>query len=415
MLDIERLFHIASGFKIEDIADIAGFHEKGNINRDAYLLRCHPGGWENEYLLQRLNTEVFTRPQRVVKSVSAWVKAQGDYLARNPHIEDWVPIELVPHRDGGDWAIVHGDRGTEYWRLMKKIPHCRSFKSLGATGDRPDQLRIAEEMGRGLALNADLTSDLHPDHIETALLGYRNTPLYIDQYRAIVSDSPANLLPEDHDLRSATETLFHSVLTQEERKRRFDDPELAEWLKLIEDNLDFAVSLHRDVQNGVVRKTAIHGDTKIENFLFCLHTGEVRSLVDLDTIMPYTWLADWGDMVRSLCNVAGEKESDLSKVVVDQEVYAAVIRGFLRTTEACLPEEIERMHDAVSTITFELGLRFFTDYLRGDNYFQLADFDPQDLNRVRGLAQLKLFKELMACRPWAMEMINQSQRTRVGS
>ena len=205
------------------------------------------------------------------------------------------------------------------------------------------------------------------------------------------------------------------MLSPEERQRRLDDPELTEWFELIESNLDFAVRLHGDVQQGLVRKTAIHGDTKIENFLFCLHTGEVRSLVDLDTIMPYTWLADWGDMVRSLCNVAGEKESDLSKVVVDQEVYSAVIRGFLRTTEACVPAEIERMHDAVSTITFELGLRFFTDYLRGDNYFQLADSDPENLNRVRGLAQLKLFKELVDCRPWAMELINQSNRTRVGS
>jgi Ser/Thr protein kinase RdoA (MazF antagonist) len=230
----------------------------------------------------------------------------------------------------------------------------------------------------------------------------------------VVAGTAAEFLPQDPDLRSATESLFHSVLPAEERARRFNDPGLLEWFELIDQSLDFAVSLYQDVEEGKIRRTAIHGDTKIENFLFCQHTGRVRSLVDLDTIMPYTWLADWGDMVRSLCNVAGEKESDLSKVVVDREVYEAVTRGFLSTTEACPQEELARMPDAVATIAFELGLRFFTDYLRGDNYFQLSEGDPADLNRVRGLAQLKLFKELLACRDWAAGLIEASRRVQVG-
>ncbi len=414
MLNTDRLFEIASAFQIDDIADIAWFHEKGNINRDAFLVRRHPGGWENEFLLQRLNTDVFTRPERVVRSVSAWVAAQRDYLDRNTHITDWEPVELVPNRIEGDWTIIPGENGIEFWRLMKKIPHCRSFKSLAATGEREEQLRVAEEMGRGLALNSDLTSDLHPDHIETALLGYRNTPLYIAQYRAIRSGSEEGFLPEDADLRSATGALFTSVLAPSEREARLNDPELEEWYALIEENIDYAETLYRDVESGAIRRTAIHGDTKIENFLFCQRTGRVRSLVDLDTIMPYTWLADWGDMVRSLCNVAGEIEAELSKVVVDREVYVAVTRGFLSTTEACPPEEIKRMPDAVATITFELGLRFLTDYLRGDNYFQLSQDDPQNLNRIRGLAQLKLFRELMDCRDWATELIEESQRVKVG-
>jgi hypothetical protein len=410
MLNMDRLYEIASAFAIDDIADIAGFHEKGNINRDAFLVRRHPGGHENEFLLQRLNTDVFTRPERVVRSVSAWVAAQRSYLAKNSHITDWEPIELVPNRTEGDWTILHGELGLEYWRLMKKIPHCRSFKSLAATGEREEQLRIAEEMGRGLALNSDLTSDLHPDDVEIALLGYRNTPLYVAQYEAIVSGNAEPYLPQDPELRSATESLFYNVLPEGERMRRLNDPALHEWFELIDENLDFAQSLYNDVESGGIRRTAIHGDTKIENFLFCQYTGRVRSLVDLDTIMPYTWLADWGDMVRSLCNVAGEKEADLSKVVVDREVYAAVTRGFLSTTEACPLEEIKRMPDAVAIITFELGLRFLTDYLRGDNYFQLAEDDPANLNLIRGLAQLKLFRELCACREWAMDLIVEHQK-----
>jgi hypothetical protein len=110
--------------------------------------------------------------------------------------------------------------------------------------------------------------------------------------------------------------------------------------------------------------------------------------------MPHTWLADWGDMVRSLVNVAGEKERDLSRVQVDMDVYRAVARGFLSTAREVTPAEVELMADAPQIIALELGLRFLTDYLRGDSYFRLGQADPPDLNRVRAMAQLTLFRRL---------------------
>ncbi|MFN7367012.1 MAG: hypothetical protein ACK5P9_02845, partial [Armatimonadota bacterium] len=47
----------------------------------------------------------------------------------------------------------------------------------------------------------------------------------------------------------------------------------------------------------------------------------------------------------------------------------------------------------------ELGLRFLTDYLRGDNYFMLGEEDPADLNRVRAMVQLTLYERLREARP----------------
>ena len=110
--------------------------------------------------------------------------------------------------------------------------------------------------------------------------------------------------------------------------------------------------------------------------------------------MGYTWLADWGDLARSLVNVAGEKETDLDKVRVDEEVYEALTRGFLAVEGVAPPEEMKWMPRAVMTITFELGLRFLTDYLRGDNYFRVPAGEPKDLNRTRALVQLTLFDRL---------------------
>ena len=64
------------------------------------------------------------------------------------------------------------------------------------------------------------------------------------------------------------------------------------------------------------------------------------------------------------------------------------------------------MVPAVQAITLELGVRFLTDYLRGDNYFSLAPpLDAPDLNKVRAICQLTLFKRLLESADWAHAMM----------
>jgi hypothetical protein len=64
----------------------------------------------------------------------------------------------------------------------------------------------------------------------------------------------------------------------------------------------------------------------------------------------------------------------------------------------------------VEIIALELGIRFLTDYLRGDTYFRLGPLDPPDLNKVRGLSQLTLFERLRAERSWADGVIERLAR-----
>jgi hypothetical protein len=63
------------------------------------------------------------------------------------------------------------------------------------------------------------------------------------------------------------------------------------------------------------------------------------------------------------------------------------------------------MADAVEIITLELGLRFLTDYLRGDNYFGLGENDPDDLNKTRAIVQLTLYQRLRDARPWTEALL----------
>jgi hypothetical protein len=237
------------------------------------------------------------------------------------------------------------------------------------------------------------------DDLENPLPGYRDTRLYYDQLRSVLAghrtpEEAGELIPSDPTVRQSTEEHFLVHLDEPERRRRVDDPEFRPWIELVRAEESFGVSLLEGMESGRIRRLAIHGDTKLDNFLFSTRTGRVKALVDLDTIMPHTWLADWGDMVRSLVNVAGEKERDLSRVQVDTNVFRAVARGFLSTARQVTPPEVDLMVDAPQIIALELGLRFLTDYLRGDSYFKLGRADPPDLNRVRAMAQLSLFQRL---------------------
>jgi Ser/Thr protein kinase RdoA (MazF antagonist) len=184
-----------------------------------------------------------------------------------------------------------------------------------------------------------------------------------------------------------------------------DHPEVRPFLDLLRANEDFALQLQRGMADGRIRRSVIHGDTKLENFLFDARTGQVKALVDLDTIMGHTWLADFGDMVRSLCNVAGEKEARLDRVQVDLDIYRAVVTGFLRSARNVTAAELDLLVESVEVIALELGMRFLTDYLRGDSYFKVGPADPPDLNKIRGLAQLTLFQRLRAAGDEARETV----------
>jgi len=295
------------------------------------------------------------------------------------------------------------------WRLMHLISDVASYKSLSQVRNGKG-LETAEEMGRGLALTSDFANEMSVEGLATSLPGYRDAVGYYRQFHSVLAGRQSleevRGLPEDPEVLESTQHLYTLAIDPEEARQRREDPEIAPYIELALAHEEKALCLQKGIQSGELRKVAIHGDTKIENFLFCAKTGRVRSLVDLDTIMPYTWLADWGDMVRSLINVAGEKERDTEKIQVNKEVYEAVSRGFLGTVQGATAAELELMVPAVQAITLELGVRFLTDYLRGDNYFALSPpLDAPDLNKVRGICQLTLFKRLLESADWAHAMM----------
>ena len=125
----------------------------------------------------------------------------------------------------------------------------------------------------------------------------------------------------------------------------------------------------------------IHGDTKISNFLFSKSNYNVSALIDLDTCTSAPILFDLADCVRSCCNPKGEDTLDIEGVYFDLELYENCLLGYLSLPNTILStSEIYYLPYSIRTVTFELGLRFISDYFRGNIYFETQD-DSHNLRR----------------------------------
>jgi hypothetical protein len=396
---------IVTQFQVSDQVEVLPFPGKGNINLHTYEIKVEG----LSYLLQKVNSSVFAFPYRVMNGMCQSIQAQRESL-KVSSVENWEPIELVPTKEGKDFLDLTDEHGWSVWRLMVKIPDSCSFKSLSELPDRDKQLELAEEIGKGLAIYSDLTSSIDASTFEGSLPGYRDTALYIAQFHSVLAGNRSMgdalaLMPEDPVLKTSAGPHFVVSCPDEVYESRLNDPEVKRCIELIKSRERFAMQLWEAMRVGLIRNTLIHGDTKIENFLFDTKSLTVKSLVDLDTIMSFTWLADYGDMLRSMVNIAGEKESNPDNIQVDKEVFKSVTKGFLKTSNQVTLAEIELMFASIQIITLELGVRFLTDYIKGDTYFMLGEGDPEDLNKIRGIAQITLFERLVEFEDEAIKFI----------
>ena len=163
-----------------------------------------------------------------------------------------------------------------------------------------------------------------------------------------------------------------------------DDPKEARRLaKFVEDRREFATCLERAEASGELKRRMFHGDPKVNNIMIDDFTGKGTAMIDLDTVSPGLAHIDFGDAIRSLCNPAGEEELNLGKVTFDEDLFAAFCKGYMVEAGAFLTDaDRAYLYDAIRLVPFELGLRFFQDYLAGDVYFKVRQ-PGQNLNRAR--------------------------------
>ena len=114
--------------------------------------------------------------------------------------------------------------------------------------------------------------------------------------------------------------------------------------------------------------------------------------------MKGSLLYDYGDALRLGASTASEDETDLSKVNINFDLFDAFTDGYLKEVKSIITdEEITHILDGYFIMTFEVGMRFLTDFIDGDKYFTLSDNLKETrplINLERAKNQLKLAKEI---------------------
>lgn len=331
----------------------------GNVN-ETFLVE----GVDGPSVLQRLNTRVFNQPELVLQNLQVLGTHIDQKFSRgevHPLLQQrrWqLPTLLCTKADGQTW---HCCAAGNVWRTISYVPDCTCVDVVEGTEQ-------ARELGLGLGLFHLLISDLPPTALADTLEGFHITPLYLETY--------------------------HRALVQTECQ---PGALVDRCMAFIREREGLCDVLERAKARGELPLRPIHGDPKINNVLLDRSTGAAVALIDLDTVKPGLVHYDIGDCLRSCCNRLGEETEQIDAVHFDLDLADAVLEGYLEVAGSFLSHtEIQYIPDAARLISFELGLRFFSDHLMGNTYFKAT---RPDHNLQRALVQFQLTASIEAQLP----------------
>jgi Ser/Thr protein kinase RdoA (MazF antagonist) len=345
---------------------------RGNIN-DTFIVTLD-GAPEKHFVLQRINTGVFYEPQLIMRNMrlaASHIRTRLEHAAPGTDLRFEVPRVLLTENGSDHWM---GSDGS-FWRAMSFIEGARSFDTI-------QNADHAREVGFAVGIFHSLLDDLPPGMLTDTLKGFHITPLYLQHYDHILS----------------------------EKYGTNKSPEMAYCLNFVSRRRAWANVLEVAKSEGKLVPRTIHGDPKVDNIMIDDSTGRAVGIVDLDTVRPGLVHYDIGDCLRSGCNPAGEGAERPEDVYFDTDLCRAVLEGYLSAAGRFLAEnDFDYFYDSIRLITFELGLRFFTDYLEGDVYFRVK---RKEHNLVRALLQFKLTESIEAQEKTIRAIINETRRTR---
>lgn len=338
---------VANQFANGAIENVEAFGS-GNIN-DTFLVTLK----ESKFILQRINTQVFCQPQAVMQNIRFCTQHISDRLSKSSLDRRWETPQVIFTSANQDHYV---DENGSFWRALSLIENSRSHDTI-------QNLDHAEEIGYALGMFHSLISDLPPEQLTDTLEGFHITPRYLEQYDRVLAETTA--------VRA---------------------PEVNYCLKFICDRQFWAHVLENAKDSGKLMLRLMHGDPKINNILMDTTTEKAVSVIDLDTIKPGLIHYDIGDCLRSSCNAVGEETQDWEAVRFEPDLCQGVLRGYLTEAKVFFTEQdYLYLFDAIRLIAFELGLRFFTDYLAGDVYFKTT---YPEHNLMRSLVQFSLTQSI---------------------
>lgn len=345
LLDIIKNFDIRG-----DIKELNSINN-GIINT-TYVVKTDDKGNINKYLLQKINTSIFTEPFKLMKNIENVTK----YISLNDS-ESKDTINVIKAKNGLPLYVTSDPFShKEYYRVYNYIDNTISY-------NKSEKTEIVYNTGKAFGHFCKVLRDFPINDLEETIKDFHNTKKRYDKLIETYKLNPVNR--NNRAFKQISE-----IISREE--------ECSVLVNLLEDNkIPYRVT---------------HNDTKVNNVLMDSLTKEPVAVIDLDTVMKGSGLYDYGDGVRSAASNALEDETNLDNVYINMDMFKAYTDGYLSEMAPYLnEEEILNMANSIKIITLELAIRFLDDYLSGDTYFK-TNYDDHNLDRCKN--QLKLVNDI---------------------
>ncbi|MFZ2658174.1 MAG: aminoglycoside phosphotransferase family protein [Victivallales bacterium] len=323
----------------------------GHIN-DTFETIFNQGGLQVRYILQRINHNIFKDPtalmenvDRVTTHIQKKLSGSGEATRRT--------LSLIRASDGKSYVK---DQAGNFWRTYIFVEHTKSYNIIETAEQAYQAAKAFGDFQKNLV-------DLPGGRLNETIPDFHNTPKRFEAFEKVLAADSCNRA------KSAEREIAFAFKKKE-----------------------MVFTLLRLCGEGRIPERITHNDTKLNNVLLDEKTGEAVCVIDLDTVMPGLALYDFGDLVRTSTSPAAEDEKDLAKVKMQMHMFEALAKGYLDASGEFLTKtEVEYLPFSGKLITFEIGIRFLTDYLSGDTYFKIHR-EGHNLDRCR--TQFKLVESI---------------------
>lgn len=319
----------------------------GHIN-STYLVTTNAG----KYTLQQINTNIFTNVEGLmsnVEKVTHFIRQKAREAGKDP---EKSTLKFLSTKSGKKYAMYENNA----YRMYKYIDGVYTIEKM----ENPESFYYS-----GIAFGefAESLKDFDASQLVETIVNFHNTVSRFKDFEKAVKNDAAG--------RAA---------------------DVYEEIKFVKDRESFTSLFVTQLENGTLPLRVTHNDTKLNNVLMDNKTGLPVAVIDLDTVMPGSYLYDFGDAIRFGATRAAEDEKDLSIVNFEIDLFEKFAQGYLEKCGSSLTDkEIEMLPYASIMLTLECGMRFLSDYLNGDIYFKIHR-EGHNLDRAR--TQFKLVSDM---------------------
>lgn len=342
-----------ANFQFEGTLLQAQPYGSGHIN-DTFLLVYEIAEMgQIKVILQRMNGEVFANPVELMENILGVTSYLRERIIEHGGDPERETLNVIPTKDGRPYYL---DSQGQYWRAYKFNIDATSY----------DQVE-------------------NPEHFYQSGVAFGN-------FQRLLSGYPAETLHETiagfHDTK-ARFAVFEEAVAEDPLGRA---QLVADEIRFVREREEIAGCFGKLQEAGQLPLRVTHNDTKLNNIMIDNKTGRGICVIDLDTVMPGMAAHDFGDSIRFGASTAAEDETDLSKVECDMGLYELYTKGFIEGCGGKLTAcELEMLPMGAKVMTYECGIRFLTDYLKGDVYFKIHR-EHHNLDRCR--TQFKLVEDM---------------------